>query len=197
MVFFVLQMLSGNRQEVRVDAEAARQSSLHAAAPAGQALLYIYREGFMGKAAVGWKCVAGWGNAAGPARAAPALPQTTLSPGSPHSGSQYRWLRPATPEQTRGNDLRCTTLAKSLFSPWKSKMGALSNTLIFLREADAPTALQKLSKVPMVAAERAAKNRCCLMVCSLQEPWQEVFWAENRTARWHEACGRARWTVWD
>src|SRR5450755_3268505 len=38
----------------------------------------------------------------------------------------------------------------------KSKMGALSNILSFVREPDAPTALQKLSKIPMVAGERPA-----------------------------------------
>jgi hypothetical protein len=38
----------------------------------------------------------------------------------------------------------------------KSKMGALSNTLFFVREADAPAALRKLSKMPMVEAERSA-----------------------------------------
>ena len=52
VVFSLLQMLSGNRKEVRVD-DASRRSSLSAVAPAGQALLYIYREGFVGRL-VGW-----------------------------------------------------------------------------------------------------------------------------------------------
>jgi hypothetical protein len=38
----------------------------------------------------------------------------------------------------------------------KSKMGALSNTLSFEREQDPQAALQKYSKMPMVAAERGA-----------------------------------------
>src|SRR5258707_4152443 len=47
LVFFILQMRAGNRKEVRVD-DANRQACLSAAVPTGQALLYIYREGFAG-----------------------------------------------------------------------------------------------------------------------------------------------------
>jgi hypothetical protein len=149
-VFFFLQMRSGNRKEVRVDA-ASRQSSLSAAAPAGQALLYVYREGFMGKM-VGWNVTLD-GAALAQLRS-PRFTQTTVSPGS-HSltvslgglaGSQNKPAE-ATFEANAG---------EVIVMAMKSKMGALSNTLFFVREANVSAALQKLSKIPMVAAERSA-----------------------------------------
>ena len=150
MVFFALQMRSGNRKEVRIDA-ALRQSSLSAAAPAGQALLYVYREGFMGKM-VGWN-VSLDGTALAQLRS-PRFTQTTLSPGS-HTlavslggmaGTQNK------PAETTFNAQPGEVIVMAM----KSKMGALSNTLFFVREPDAPAALQKLSNMPMVAAERSA-----------------------------------------
>src|SRR5580704_214038 len=77
LTFLVLQALSGNRKEARVD-DATRQSSLSAPAPAGQALLYVYREGFMGKA-VGWN-VSLDGAALAQLRS-PRFTQTAVSPG--------------------------------------------------------------------------------------------------------------------
>jgi hypothetical protein len=150
VVFFVLQMLSGNRKEVKVD-DAGRQSSLHATAPAGQALLYIYREGFMGKA-VGWN-VALDGALLAQLRS-PRFTQTALSPGSHTLAASIGGFA-----ATQNKPAETTFDARSgevIVFAMKSKMGAMSNTLIFVREADAPTALQKLSKIPMVAAERPA-----------------------------------------
>jgi hypothetical protein len=148
--FLILQMLSGNRKEARVD-DAARQSSLSAPAPAGQALLYIYREGFMGKA-VGWN-VSLDGKALAQLRS-PRFTQTAISPGrhtlavslGGFAGTQNK------PAETTFDAQPGEVIVFAM----KSKMSALSNTLSFVREPDTPTALQKLAKMPMVAAEPTA-----------------------------------------
>jgi hypothetical protein len=147
LTFLVLQGLSGNRKEARVD-DATRQSSLSAPAPAGQALLYIYREGFMGKA-VGWN-VSLDGKALAQLRS-PRFTQTTVGPGrhtlavslKGFAGTQNK------PTETTFE----TQPGEVIVFAMKSKMSALSNTLCFVREADTSTALKKLSKIPMVAAE--------------------------------------------
>src|SRR5215469_1953537 len=77
-VFFGLQRMSGNRGEVRVD-DASRESSLNAVVPAGQALLYIYRDGITGKL-VGWNV--SLDGAALAQLKSPRFTQTTLGPGS-------------------------------------------------------------------------------------------------------------------
>jgi hypothetical protein len=121
---------------------------LSAPAPAGQALLYIYREGFMGKA-VGWN-VSLDGKALAQLRS-PRFTQTTVGPGrhtlavslKGFAGSQNK------PAETTFD----AQLGEVIVFAMKSKMSALSNALCFIREPDTPTALQKLSKLPMVAAE--------------------------------------------
>jgi hypothetical protein len=150
IVFFILQMRSGNRKEVRVD-DATRQSSLSAVAPDGKALLYIYREGFAGKM-VGWN-VSLDSTALAQLRS-PRFTQTTVSPG-PHTlavslgGMAGTQNKPAeTTFEVQSGDL--------IVFAMKSKMGALSNKLLFVREPDAHAALQKLAKMPMVAPEQTA-----------------------------------------
>lgn len=151
LTFFILQMRSGNRKEVRVDA-ASRQSLLTAPAPAGQALLYVYREGFMGKA-VGWN-VSLDGAALAQLRS-PRFTQTAVTPGSHTLSVSLGGLA-----GTQNKPAETSFEAKSgevIVMAMKSKMGALSNTLFFVREPDATAALQKLSKMPMVAAGRPAE----------------------------------------
>jgi hypothetical protein len=151
VVFCALQMLSGNRKEVRVD-DASRQSSLRAAVPAGQALLYIYREGFVGRL-VGWN-VSLDGTALAQLRS-PRFTQTTLSPGA-HTltvslgGIAGKQNKPA----EAGFEAQP---GEVIMFAMKSKMGALNNTLFFVREPDARAALQKLAKMPMVAPEQTAR----------------------------------------
>jgi hypothetical protein len=148
--FFILHMMSGNRKEVRAD-NASRQASLSAVAPSGHALLYVYREGFMGKA-VGWN-VSLDGAALAQLRS-PRFTQTAVSPGihtlavalSGFAGSQNK------PTEMRFEAQSGEVIVFAM----KSKMGALSNTLSFEREQDPQAALQKFSKMPMVAAERGA-----------------------------------------
>jgi hypothetical protein len=147
LTFLVLQALSGNRKEARVD-DATRQSSLSAPAPAGQALLYIYREGFMGKA-VGWN-VSLDGKALAQLRS-PRFTHTTINPGrhtlavslGGFAGTQNK------PAETSFD----AQAGEVIVFAMKTKMSALSNTLSFVREPDTATALQKLSRIPMVAAE--------------------------------------------
>jgi hypothetical protein len=148
LTFFALQMRSGNRKEVRVD-DANRQASLNAVAAPGQALLYVYREGFVGKV-VGWNvCLDG--NALAQLRS-PRFTHTTLSPGSHtlnvalsgFAGAQHN------PGEARFDAQPGEVIVFAI----KAKMGALKSTLFFVREQDTRIALQKLAKVPMVAAEQ-------------------------------------------
>jgi len=150
LVFFILQMRAGNRKEVRVDA-AGRQSLLSAAAPAGQALLYVYREGFMGKM-VGWN-VSLDGAALAQLRS-PRFTQTALSPGAHTLAVSLGGL--AGTQNKPAETIFEAKPGEVIVMAMKSKMGAMSNTLFFVREPDATAALQKLSKIPMVAAERLA-----------------------------------------
>jgi hypothetical protein len=152
VVFSCLQMLSGNRREVCVD-DAGRQASLSALAPAGAALLYIYREGFLGKA-VGWNVFLD-GVALAQLRS-PRFTQATVRPGSHtltvslggRAGKQNKPAEAAFEVQP----------GEVIVFAVKSKMGALSNTLLFVRELDAHSVLRKLSKMPMVAPEKAAET---------------------------------------
>jgi hypothetical protein len=148
-VFFALHMTSRNRKEVRVD-DAHRLSSLRAVAPAGQALLYIYREGFVGKL-VGWN-VSLDGTSLAQLRS-PRFTQTTLGPGSHTLAVSLDG--PAANQNKPAEETFVAQPGDVIVFAMKSKMGALSNTLSFVRELDTPSALRKLSKIPMVAEQRA------------------------------------------
>jgi hypothetical protein len=145
-VFFALHMTSRNRKEVRVD-DAHRLSSLRAVAPAGQALLYIYREGFAGKL-VGWN-VSLDGTALAQLRS-PRFTQTTLGPGSHTLAVSLDGL--AANQNKPAEETFVAQPGDVIVFAMKSKMGALSNTLSFVRELDTPSALRKLSKIPMVVS---------------------------------------------
>lgn len=150
LTFLALQGLSGNRKEVRVD-EASRQASLSAAAPSGQALLYVYREGFVGKF-VGWN-VSLDGTALAQLKS-PRFTQAILSRGSHTltvslSGFAGTKNKPA---ETRFE----AQPGEVIVFVMKLKMGALCNALSFVREEDTRAALRKFSRIPMVAAERTA-----------------------------------------
>jgi hypothetical protein len=150
LTFFMLQMLSGNRKEARVD-DAARQAALSATVPPGQALLFVYREGFVGKA-VGWNVTLD-GTALAQLKS-PRFACTAIGPGSHKltvglgvggfAGTQNK------PTETAFN----AQAGEVVIYAMKTKMGALSSTLYFDREADPRAILQKLAKVPMVATER-------------------------------------------
>jgi hypothetical protein len=149
-VFFFLQMRAGNRKEVRID-DASRQSSLSAVAPAGQALLYIYREGFVGKM-VGWN-VSLDGTALAQLRS-PRFTQTTLNPGAHTLAVSLEGL--AGSQSKPGEATFDAQPGDVIVFAMKAKMGALAQTLLFVREPDVSAALKKFSKMPMVAAERPA-----------------------------------------
>jgi hypothetical protein len=150
VTFWILQGLAGNRKEMRVD-EVGKQAALKAAVPPGYALLYAYREGFVGKAA-GWD-VSLDGKALAQLRS-PRFTQTVVRPGEhlmavslpSFAGSQ------AKPAETTFAAQAGEVIVFAL----KPKMGALQNTAYFFREPDTQAALKKLSKVPMTAAEGTA-----------------------------------------
>jgi hypothetical protein len=148
LVFAIRRVRSSSRKEVLLD-NATRRSSLSAVAPAGQALLYIYRDGFNGRL-VGWD-VSLDGAALAHVRS-PRFTQTTLGPG-PHTltvslgdlaGTKNKPAE-ATFEAQAGDVI---VIAMN--------MKLTGGTLGFVREQDVRTALQKFSKMPMVAANRPA-----------------------------------------
>jgi hypothetical protein len=151
VVYYCLKAMSSNRKEIRVN-DGSRQTLLNAVAPAGEALLYIYREGFAGKA-VGWN-VSLDGSALAQLRS-PRFTQTALRPGrhtlgvalssSGFAGTKY------TPAETGFEAQPGDVIVFAM----KQKMGALGNTLSVVREQDTDAALKRLSKMPMVATEVA------------------------------------------
>lgn len=154
-MFFILQR-SGNRKEVRVD-DAGHQASLNAVAPTGQSLLYIYREGrenFVGKA-VGWNVFLD-GTALAQLRS-PRFTQTVLSPGPHTLAGAFSAIAIAGKRELAETAFEAQPGEVIVFAT-KQKMGARSNTLSFVREQDTRTVFQKLSKIPMVAAERAGRT---------------------------------------
>jgi hypothetical protein len=150
LVFFMLQMRSGNRKEARAD-DASRQASLSAVAPAGQALLYVYREGFAGKA-VGWD-VSLDGTELVQLRS-PRFTHVALSPGSHTLRVSVAGF--AGTQNKPGEITFEAQPGEVIVFAMKAKIGALSSSLLFVREADPSTALWKLSKIPMVTAELAS-----------------------------------------
>ena len=146
-LFYFLQMRSGNTKEIRMD-DASRKASLDAVVPPGQALLYIYREGIVGKA-VGWNVsLDGTGLAQ---LQSPRFIQTTVGPGTHTLGASAATHNPGetTFEAQDGEVIVFAMKSKS------KNMLAVTNNLSFVREQDTRAALQKLSKIPMVAAEPA------------------------------------------
>lgn len=151
-VFSLLQIRSGTSKEVRVD-DAARQAALSAVAPAGQALLYLYREGFVGKA-VGWDVTLDFAKLA--QLRSPRFTQTTVAAG-PHT------LRVSVSGVANANNKPGETTFEAqsgevIVFALKSKAGALGITLSFVREQDAGAARQRFSKMRMAAPDHQPAN---------------------------------------
>ena len=147
VVFFILQMRSGNRNEVRGD-DAAREVALQGPVPPGRAALYIYREGFAGKA-VGFD-VSLDGAPLAQLRS-PRFTWTTVAPGT-HKLSVG--MNGGMSSQYKPTDLTIEAKAgDTLVYMIQTKMGALSTTLLLVPEPDPRGALSKLARIPMVTTE--------------------------------------------
>jgi len=147
LTFFILQMKSGNRKESRLD-KAQRQASLSAIAPEGKALLYVYRDGFVGKA-VGWNV--SLDGAVVAQLKSPRFTQIEIAPG-PHALRVHVDGFAGT-QTTPGEATFEAKAGDTVVFAMKAKMGAFKSALSFVREADASAAVQKLARIPMVAAE--------------------------------------------
>src|SRR5262249_50539168 len=148
LTFLGLQMRAGTRKEAPVD-DAVRRAAVGGVAPPGQALLYVYREGFVGKL-VGWD-VSLDGSALAQLRS-PRFTQAVVSPGA-HTlkvslgglaGSQVK------PAETTFEAQSGEVIVFAM----KAKNNVFSGELSFVREADGRAALQKFAGIRMVAAER-------------------------------------------
>jgi hypothetical protein len=151
-VFSLLQIRSGTTKEAPVD-DATREAALSAVAPAGQALVYIYREGFVGKA-VGWDVTLDFANLA--QLRSPRFTQTTV-PAGPHT------LRVSVSGVANANNKPGETTFEAqsgevIVFALKSKAGALGVTLSFVREQDVGAARQKFSKMRMTAPHHQQAN---------------------------------------
>jgi hypothetical protein len=148
LAFLVLQMKSGNRKETRAD-DSVRQAALNAAVPPGQASVYIYREGFAGKA-VGWNVAL---DGVGLAQLkSPRFTCTTVAPGH-HTLSVS--LGGLAGTQNKPSEMAFEArVGEILVYAMKARIRALSSTLTFVLEPDARAALKKLAGIPMVAPDR-------------------------------------------
>ncbi len=143
---FALMGVSGNRKVVTVSAQ-ERQSSLTAPPPAGSGVVWIYREGFVGKA-VGYD-VAVDGQVAAQLKS-PASTRLVLTAGS-HVVSA---ALPGPPGAMSPNPAQLTldvAAGQTQVYRLSMKMGALKNTLLLEPQSDVDGAMKKLSGTPMVA----------------------------------------------
>jgi hypothetical protein len=149
LTFVALQMLSGNRKETRVEGS-TRQAALNASAPPGQALLFIYREGFVGKA-VGWNVTLDGATLA--QLKSPRFTCTAIRPGR-HTLAVNLGLKGFAGTQNTPSLTSVEAQAgEVLVYAVRSKMGALKTTLYFAKEPDPRATLQRLANIPMVASE--------------------------------------------
>lgn len=148
ITFFGLQMRAGNHKESKVDA-GARQAALSAVVPPGQVLLYVYREGFAGKA-VGWNVALDGAELV--QLKSPRFTRIVIQPGNHVLG--VRVGGGFAGAQFKPGELAFEAHpGEVLVFAMKAKMGALASTISFVREPDPVAALQKLEKIQMVASE--------------------------------------------
>jgi len=146
LMAFAWMGISGNRKVVTVSAQ-ERDQSLAAPPPEGSGAVWIYREGFVGKA-VGYD-VGVDGHVVAQLKS-PASTRLVLAAGS-HAITA---ALPGSPGGMSPNPAQVTlnvVAGQTLVYRMSMKMGALKNTLIFEPQADVAGALQKLSGTPMVA----------------------------------------------
>jgi hypothetical protein len=149
-VFSALQMTAGNRKEVHID-NATREAALHATAPAQQALLYVYREGLLGKR-LGWNVLLDGAFLA--QLRSPRFTRTILNPGSHTLAVTVEGF--AASQNKSAQETFHAQAGEVIVFALKMKMGAMSNTSLIVREPDGSAALLKLSKIPMVAPDKVS-----------------------------------------
>ncbi len=134
-------------QEVRAD-ESARQAALNAAAPGGQAVLYVYREGLLSKFA-GWNVTLD--GVALAQLVSPRFTQTMVPAGTHKLGVTFPTLG------VKGSQPKpCETTFQAkpqevLVFALKPKVGRIPAQ--FVRHEDAAAARLKLARIPMVVPQ--------------------------------------------
>jgi hypothetical protein len=147
---YILANLAGNRK-VAIAPAAEREVALRFEAPGDKAVVYVFREGFMGKAA-GME-IALDGLAVAQLKS-PRFTRLTLSAG-PHTLSAYYGGLAGAQNRPSTYDLDAVAGSVTLLGVGAS-MGFLSNGLNFTPAVDIEAAKAKLAGFPMVMAEGAA-----------------------------------------
>lgn len=145
LVGFMAVSLSGNKKVVKVDA-GARAQALSALPPDGQAAVWVYREGFIGKA-VGLNV-----SVDGQDVAQLKSPTCTriLIPAGPHTFAAAMGVGGAFSPNAASVSIDAKAGETRVFK-LSMKMGAVKNTLMLDAQSDVAGALQRLASTPMVA----------------------------------------------
>lgn len=150
LIAFAVTSMSGNKKVVKVGAD-ERARSLSALPPNGQAVAWVYREGFVGKA-VGINVSLDSQDVA--QLKSPACTRILLTAGTHTLGASFSGIggmspNPASaPVDVKGGE----TLVFKL----TMKMGAVKNTLLLEPQTDVAGTLQRLASTPMVQPLAAA-----------------------------------------
>lgn len=139
--------LAGNRN-VDLASDEARRAALSLTPPTGQALLMVYRDGFVGKAAGLNLSLDGRPLAQ---LKSPRFTAVAVTPGDHQLIAAFGGL--AGPQNNAG-DLRFNAAAgETLIYKASVSMGAIKNTVKLERQPDAAAVVAKLQRMPMVASE--------------------------------------------
>ena len=144
LIAFMWWSLSGNKKVIKVNAS-DRSQALGALPPDGQAVVWVYREGFVGKA-VGLNVSVDGRDVA--QLKSPASTRIVLAPGAYTLGAAMGVGGSLSPNAASApiNPAAGETLVFQL----SMKMGALKNTLTLDAKSDVAGALQRLATTPMV-----------------------------------------------
>ena len=147
VVWYILQNLSGNRAVSSVTS-AERARLLAEPPPPGQALIYVYREGFVGRA-VGYDVVLDFVRVA--QLKSPRCTRVVVSPGD-HTLA-------ANPPGFAGTQSKAGSIAftiqpgETIVFALKLRVGMVQGAVELLRELDARTAVARLATITMVTPE--------------------------------------------
>jgi hypothetical protein len=148
LIFFLLQMLSGNKVEIQAT-PAERQAALAVAPAAGTALIYIYRDGFVGKA-LGIDVVIDGQPIA--QLKSPRFVALTLDAGAHLINAGPKGF--AASQNKSGETAFNAVSGETIVFHLGVSMGAIKNSVVIRREPLPELALKKLSKITMVAPAR-------------------------------------------
>jgi hypothetical protein len=148
--FYLLQMLSGNKAEIQAT-PSERQAALAVVPAAGTALVYIYRDGFVGKA-LGIDVVIDGQPIA--QLKSPRFVALTLDAGAHMINAGPKGF--AASQAKSGEIAFNAASGETIVFHLEMSLGAIKNSVVIRREPMPETVLKKLSGITMVAPARPA-----------------------------------------